>query len=95
MNMAPEMYANIFERLKMLLGASRWQHLSTIPHFKNLFFNILFKMLVSESFRSHAECFYDECHYAKCRVCLFKFDTFSLGDPNHKIYAKVILYDNK
>ncbi len=50
---------------------------------------------VSESFRSYAECFYAERHYAERRVYLFKFAIFSLGDPNHKFYAKVILYDNK
>ncbi len=52
-------------------------------------------MPVSESFRSYAECFYDERHYAERRVCLFKFDTFSLGNPNQKNYAKVIQYDNE
>jgi hypothetical protein len=89
------MYANIFEMLKVLLGAARWQHLSTIRHFKNLFFDFIFKMPVSESFRSYAECLYDERHYAERRDCLFKFAIFSLGDPYHKIYAKVILYDNE
>ncbi len=52
-------------------------------------------MLVSESFRSYAECFYAERHYAEHRDCLFKFSIFSLGNPNQKNYAKVILYDNE